>query len=597
MLSSPSTEVRESLQCLACAAQQEMTVFNADILRKLMLEAQTKSSMVDGESVGKTWDKCVVSFRALSQFVTWADVTDQTKASEKLLNRWLDSSVYIAKALSNNNKFKKNDYTFFRRDEFNPGSYKDFGEVFTLILDRIGNNAKLANIKKFFESEVLTSITLGKGRMEPNKWNPADMIAIESGKITKWENDIGGFLNSNRQSTITGDLAAYTEKMKQQNLPKQARVKVEVMSSIGDLYEYNKLINTGITSGEFIPVSLKLTDQKNPYVDYIKVSEPADLEKYFHIKVKQGKFEYDVTTQGAVCPFTIVGLPGADGGYTFTIRGFSSTEVFGDVNVELKRDGAGAQAGKISPSVITKIAKLSGAKRAYTTLSKKRHEIWKKYIPPGQQQPTKGVFWKHTVSKIHGLTDYRVFRTLHLEHTKMMRKVREAQKKRVLNREQLGFQRRVDPQTGELMGLKKHKALMEDPQGVVNDVKMWAEYANWLSAGETTMNDFMDEAVGKRQWRDVLKRERSKKAKNSNFDHYDITLSLTQAKYMQRKIQAYEQAWIIDNTKTDNPISKEVKENVLKSMYMYAASKGFHIFNKKTVRSYLLGSSHLKCAA
>ena len=104
MLSSPSTEVRESLQCLACAAQQEMNVFNVDILRKLMLEAQTKSSMVDGESVGKTWDKCVVSFRALSQFVTWADVTDQTKSSEKLLNRWLDSSVYIAKALSNNNK-------------------------------------------------------------------------------------------------------------------------------------------------------------------------------------------------------------------------------------------------------------------------------------------------------------------------------------------------------------------------------------------------------------------------------------------------------------------------------------------------------------
>ena len=161
---------------------------------------------------------------------------------------------------------------------------------------------------------------------------------------------------------------------------------------------------------------------------------------------------------------------------------------------------------------------------------------------------------------------------------------------RKLDREQLGFQRRVDEQ-GRLKRVSKTQAQVEDPTGVLNDVKMWAEYADWLSDGETTMQEFMNEALGKRQWQKVMETER-KKGKV-----YDINLSFTQAKYMKNKIQAYEQAWIIDPKSKNNPLTEKVRNNILKSMWMYAASKGFVIFNKNNVVAYLLSGSHLKCAA
>ncbi len=79
--------------------------------------------------------------------------------------------------------------------------------------------------------------------------------------------------------------------------------------------------------------------------------------------------------------------------------------------------------------------------------------------------------------------------------------------KRKLDREQLGFQRRVD-EKGKLRFASKTKAQVEDPTGVLNDIKMWAEYADWLSDGETTMQEFMNEALGKRQWEGVKQSER-----------------------------------------------------------------------------------------
>ena len=158
------------------------------------------------------------------------------------------------------------------------------------------------------------------------------------------------------------------------------------------------------------------------------------------------------------------------------------------------------------------------------------------------------------------------------------------------DREQLGFQRRIDEQ-GRLKRVSKTQAQIEDPTGVLNDVKMWAEYADWLSYGETSMQEFMNEAIGKRQWAKVKESERKKG------EEYDINLSFIQARYMKNKIQAYEQAWVIDPKAQGNPLSVEVRNNILKSMWMYAASKGFVIFNKNKVVAYLLSGSHLKCAA
>mgnify|MGYP000671042871 CR=1 FL=1 len=296
------------------------------------------------------------------------------------------------------------------------------------------------------------------------------------------------------------------------------------------------------------------------------------------------------------------------GQYSFTMRAGSPVEkLTGDVTNELKDLGVSdAQGGKIAYSVSTKIAKESGADHGFAVLNKKRAELWKKYTPPGMDNPTKGVFWDHTVSKLHGFTDWKVFDTLATVHNRNL-KASRSQRQRDLKREELGFDRRIDPKTGKVLkATKRDKLRSEDPSGIVNDIKMWAEYAEWLSDKETTMKQFMDNALGKAQWNKVLKAEADEKKKpfdpkkpeRSQPDwKYNITLSGVQMKYMKNKIQAYEQAWLIDPSKTASTVSIQMKKNIMKAMWMYAASKGFVIFKKGSVKAYLLSGSYIKCAA
>ena len=577
-------ETSESLQCLACAGLQEIgNKFNVDDLRQLMIQGKFKTTAHQDND--KVWDRVKIADIAVKNLSFWG----HDPSNEKLLNTWLDSSVEIAKSLASDSNFKGRGYLFYRQDQFPAGEFKDFKDVFVQILKSIRKSAQQSDAKKWFQGS--SSKIYSELQMKDDKWNPADIIAVKGGKTTKWENKIGNFITSqgkrgSSRSTLSGDLEAFA--LSQRKLPGKNRAKIDIMLGMEDLYEYNKQITTGITSGEFIPVSLKQSTSPNPAVDFIKVAEPSDVNKYFKLKVKPGDFVYDAKNQLASCPFDIEGLPGSDGGYTFTVRNFLSTEKMGNLDVELKKDGASAQAGKIAFSITSKVTKLSAGRRSFSTLNKKRKEWWKKYSIPGKNTPTKGVFWKHTVSKIHNFTDWRVFDTLHKEHTKQMNLKKSSNRK--FDREQLGFQRRIDEQ-GRLKRVSKTKAQVEDPTGVLNDVKMWAEYADWLSGGETTMQEFMNEAIGKRQWAKVKETERKKG------QEYDINLSFIQARYMKNKIQAYEQAWIIDPKSKDNPLSEKVRNNILKSMWMYAASKGFVIFNKNNVVSYLLSGSHLKCAA
>ena len=58
---------------------------------------------------------------------------------------------------------------------------------------------------------------------------------------------------------------------------------------------------------------------------------------------------------------------------------------------------------------------------------------------------------------------------------------------------------------------------------------------------------------------------------------------------MKNKIQSYEVAYIMDSA----PLSKQIKDNILKSMWMYAASEGFTIFNKNKNVTFLLASSYI----
>ena len=594
------TKHQESLQCLACAAWQKIgNDLDADILRQLMFEGTGGAKLHQYNDA--IWENVGIDPNIRTNLHDWAAVDNR---NDKKLYKWLQSSVWVAEAIANDDRYGNGLYKFYRVDQFpGEGKYSDFKATFGEILKNIKDAAKGANLDDWGDS---VRIYADKDvKLAPDKWNPADFVAVEKSKENDWKMTITGFVENikkpNFDSTLSRDLEEF---LLSQSDNKKITAKVEIMQAMSTLYEYNKVITKGIDSKEFIPISLKQTTTPNPGVGYSKISEPADVEKYFHLKLKPGKFQYTASNNEAKCWFKVEGVGG--GRFTFTMRAGASVEkLSGDVTNELKDLGVSdAQGGKIAYSVSTKIAKESGADHGFAVLNKKRAELWKKYTPPGMDNPTKGVFYSHTVSKIHGFTDWKVFNTLAAVHNKNLRESRKALEKGGLSREQLGFDRRIDPKTGRVMkATKMDKLRSEDPSGIVNDIKMWAEYAAWLSDNETTMKQFMDNALGKAQWNKIMineakERLTSKKKERRRLDwKYDITLTGVQMKYMKNKIQAYEQAWLIDPSKTSSTVSVQMKKNIMKAMWMYAASKGFVIFKRGSVKTYLLSGPYIKCAA
>ena len=141
-------------------------------------------------------------------------------------------------------------------------------------------------------------------------------------------------------------------------------------------------------------------------------------------------------------------------------------------------------------------------------------------------------------SRIHGLTDYRVFD----EYTKMQ------------------------------------------PLLFNYDALLWGEYAEWLSGNKTSQKEFVKEATGQ----DMVEAAQGSRAvvvKGLNPSH-------VQAKYMKNKIQSYEMAFILKRSNLD----KRIRMNILKSLFLYAASEGLTIFNLTSVTAYMIAGPYIKCA-
>ena len=599
------TAKEESLVCLACAGLQEIgDSFNYTDLVQLMI--QGKGKVEKHEKHDEVWRNVKIDGSAKVEIKIWG--SDPNASGDQYLKTWVNSSVAIAKSLKNDSKstLRGGDYIFYRQEQFPTGSYADFKTVFVEILKNIKESAKKGNAKEFFDGATMKIYSDDDFKMKPDKWNPADIIAVKRNKVNEWEKNITNFVskqgsisydtskpwNSSSRSSLHGDLEQFTASLRGKKLPGNIRARAEIVLGMQDLYEYNKMILFGLKSGEFVPISLKQTDLDKPPVDLTSVSEPSDIVKFFHMQVKPTEWIYKASTLDALCRFEIKGVPGSDGKWEYAIRQTQSMEQFTDNITNFKKDKAKAFAGSAAMSVVTKIARMSGGRAAFAQLNRKRKELWKKYTPPGMKSPTKGVFWKHTVSKIHGFTDYTVFDKLHIIHKKQMMDA----SKRSLTREQVGFERRIDEE-GRIRPAKKSMIQNEDPTGVVNDVKMWAEYAEWLSASgdvKTTSRQFMKEALGDSQFKRVKKDEQKRIDKKGP---YNITMSSVQANYMKRKIQAYEVAWLIDHASSSNPLSEKMKNDILKSIWLYAVSKGFMIFKKSGVKAYLLSGPYLKCAA
>ena len=503
----PSTQ--ESLQCLASAGLQEIGGSFADEdLIKLMKGVHDKQSQVES--------KCGIDWGVMrDRFKQWSS----DPSDPKLLGAWIFSSISVAKSLQSSS-YLQGDYVFYRQDRFpTNGTYGSFKDMFDVLKNRIRATVKKdPNFAKGVAGKVLSRLSLNS-----DKWNPADIVAVKSGKETEWNKKINGFLSrTNAGAQLKNDLTSYIRRIQKKGTGQK---KLDIIPAMDDLYEYNKMIFEGIDKKEFVPISLKKSEIDSPKTKLTKIAEPSDLEKYFSMKVKVDKIQMKGDDQKAIIFFKVDGLPGKEGSYSFDIRGFESTSVITDIQLGLLKKGGSTYQGKITLPITTMITKLTGGRAALSRMNAEKRKRFKNLDSKVKNKLKSG---------IHGFIDYRIFSDYYAKNA----------------------------------------------ANLMTDADAWGEYVQFLSKGKTQKMSFVEQIVGDKT--------RSKKA-----DQYKLAKSFTRAKYMKNKLQSYEVAYIMDSS----PLSKQVKDDILKSMWMYAASEGFTIFNKNSNVTFLLASSYIKCSA
>ena len=510
--------VTESLQCLACAARQVIgNDFNYSDLQQVMVGEHAKQSEI------------VAHTRIDAEYYRSLDSWAKDPSDPKLLEEWINSCIWVSNALISSS-YLVGQYVFCRQDQI-PGGGKgknSFKDIFNVlkkeIKDAIKSNPSFA---RSYAGRIYKNIEISD-----DKWDPADIVAVKKSSVNKWKTLLSpqGFLTSRKTmvKTMRQDLSQFARV-----LGKKGSNKLKIVEAMEDLYEYNKLINNGIDTKEFVPISLKKATSENPQVQHIYVREPKDLEKYFHMTVEITKVRYDADIQKALIDFKISNLAGsADTKYKLDARGFESTAEFADIQIQLMQPGASAAAhGKITLPVTTQQIKMSGGNSAFIAMNNKKRALFNQFSPTMKKKLLK--------SSIHGFTDYRIFQELS-------------------------------------KGSSFFNADM-------SDVMLWGEYVEWLSGGQTTKKQFVENATGDKFY--------TKSAR----EKHKLNISHTQAKYMKNKVQSYEVAWIVDHNGAS--LRNDIKDNILKSMWMYAASKGFAIFKTPTSTFYLLSGPYLKCAA
>ena len=101
------TAEQESLQCLACAAYQRLgDKLDITTLRRLMVNGNFKSTKHDDNDT--IWDNVGISNRVKTNLSKWANKPQ----GEAFLDKWLNSSIWVAKSLDVDNIYQGNNYRF-----------------------------------------------------------------------------------------------------------------------------------------------------------------------------------------------------------------------------------------------------------------------------------------------------------------------------------------------------------------------------------------------------------------------------------------------------------------------------------------------------
>ena len=402
----------ESLQALACAVRQSSNgdVDAADIAQAMValttntLESSVKSAINIDTNKMRT------------DFANWMD--DRSAKGQKSLVEWQNSAAWTANKLATSPYLKQGKkYIFYysgKLDSFR-GKYKE-------IATKIARTAQDPMVKSIYQN-----VSIGTG----DKWNPADIMALDSGSASNIENNLKDF-DATKISKASREIHYNNLKLKAEADSKGKKA-LEMTEGMDELYEYNKYIDNLFKSGDLVGISLKKTETSSVAMKLFDHKDFEGLKESLNLDLEIESVDYKPNAMKCIINFTLAG----ETGHFMDVRGFESSKVLANVQLQLQK-GTAANHGKATLPAFSLITQLSKGMPAINATKQMRSNLFQ-----GRRIPR---------SPDHKFTDYKVF-------------------------DKYAFQKQ-----GSF-----------SQASIVNDAPFWAEYCNDLSTDRMSTVKFLEE--------------------------------------------------------------------------------------------------------
>ena len=490
------------------------------------------------------------------------------------LDDWTKSCTAIANKITDSQYLRGGGYIFVMDAEI------EVKKVASDLLKDAADNMQDPKIKR--------ALKLAAGG-SADKWNPADIFAVKKGFLTtlksalktrKWRTNKQAIVKMNKE---LDNLRKQSRAMRGSKVAEQ---NIRMQEDMGHLYTYNQYIDENYVSRECVPISLKKTSSLNPPIKLMRHKEGTGVINAVNLDLKITKVDYKPDAAKTIVEFSIAGKKG----WMLDMRGFESGSKGGLQEIQMQlQHGTDASHGKLTLPVYSFIVKESGGMAAINRQRQKRREIFGDYM---HSTP---------ISGDHLFTPASIF-------NEYANKVPNQRTWPMTNRDRF------------------------NQQTLLLDAPLWAQYIQWLTSGTKPSVTSLGNNDVIRQFRRKLgdpagsaihmqsqtasarpgvmggtsspmdknlatvQKNVSQLAKNwpirngqpvkknaTDRDYKDA------AKYLKNKVQSAEAGFIVDLARPH--IKEMIKNNIMKSAYTYAASKGLTIWGEMGGVEELVSSS------
>jgi len=494
------------------------------------------------------------------------EATIEVPETNSDLEAWVESSVANANKLAASTYLKKN-YIFAHADQRVGNSRVTIKDLSQKIIKDI----KRVAVEPKFKTAVAI-IAKGSG----DKWNPADMFAYEKTSTSS----IGNVINQFDQGNIPNASDDMKKANKELNdlgdkVKGRAGRNIEMIEEMHDLYAYNQLIDKYFEDGVVVPISLKKGRKGNVPLKLIKHKQTKGIEDALQLEVKITKVDYVPTAAAgkAIVYFDIGGVAGAN----LDFRGFEVTAKIENVQAQIQAAGSTASHGKIALPLYSFIVEESKGMAAIRAQRRVKNKLFGKDIPTDKDilfTPA-SIFVDYANNRG---TNGRFNQTTLVEDTpKWAQYIQWLSKGRIPSETSIGnmeIVRRVRQKLGDPTGSTEAQM----PKGKIGG----RETIVFAGGKKSLMKAWERDSKGK-----LKKMTPSSVYKGKPQDY------IWAAKYIKTVVQSAEAAFVVDIARGSN-VKESIKQDILKSAYLYAASKGLRIFSNTDVKEFFSASTYLK---